>query len=85
MDVIVLAWIGQILLFFVGWRLFHWLVSYALKQTSYTLWRELFVNLFMSILLLVVLSNVTSLWWLMPMVGAMIGVITGTRDARAGS
>jgi hypothetical protein len=80
---IVLAWIGQILLFFISWQLFHWLAAYARARTSFTLWTELLVNLCLSILLLVVLSNVTSLWWLMIAVGAIVGVVTGVRTARS--
>jgi hypothetical protein len=81
-NVIVLAWIGQILLFFVAWKLLHWLVSYAGARASFTLWTELLVNVVLSILLLVVVSNVTSVWWLMIAVGAIVGVVTGIRSAR---
>lgn len=76
-NVIVLAWIGQILLFFIAWKVFHWVVGTTQKQVPLTLWMELFVNLLLSIVLLVVLSNVSSAWWLMLIVGAAIGVVTG--------
>ena len=75
---IVLAWIGQIVLFFIFWKLFHILTGLVRQSfESHSLVGDLLVNLAVSIVLLIVLSLVHSAWWSMSIVGALVGVITG--------
>lgn len=71
----ILSWVGQIVLFFVAWRLFYYVsVKTAKRLTRQSLWTDLAVNLAVAIVLLVVFANLRSLWWTMPVVGAAIGV-----------
>lgn len=81
--VIVFAWIGQVLLFFIFWKALHWgtvQVRHSFANVSF-LW-ELIVNLVLSIVLLIVFGHISSVWWLMILVGAVIGVITGQMESR---
>ncbi|MCL6517456.1 hypothetical protein [Alicyclobacillus sp.] len=81
---IVLAWIGQILLFFVAWKALHWAVVAAKRWLGPgPLVREMVVNVVLSVLLLIVLSSVGSVWWAMLLVGAIVGVITGQMALRS--
>ena len=83
---IVLDWIIQILLFFVLWKVFHMatgLVRDAFQSNSLIV--NLLVNLVVSILLLIIMYNLHSVWWLMSLVGALVGVITGMSAARVKS
>lgn len=79
---IVLAWIGQILLFFIFWRLFHWLLSKGLPQLSMaSMAFQITVNVVVAIVLLLIVSTVHSSWWLMIFTGAVVGVFTGEMAA----
>ncbi len=80
---IVLAWIGQILLFFIGWKAFHWVTSSVRSMETLGLVGEIVANVVLGILLLIVLSHIHSAWWLMLIVGAIIGVITGKMSAQS--
>lgn len=83
-DVIVFAWIGQVLLFFVFWKLLHWgAIGVRSRMTSWSFLWELVVNLILSIVLLIVFSQVSSVWWLMIVAGAVIGIITGLMASRS--
>jgi hypothetical protein len=81
--VIVLAWIGQILLFFIGWKAFHWGTSSVRSMATLGLLGEIVANVVLGILLLIALSNIHSAWWLMLIVGAIIGIITGKIGAQS--
>ncbi len=73
----ILSWVGQIVLFFVAWRLFYYVsVNAAKRLARQSLWTDLAVNLALAIILLIVFVNLKSLWWTMPVVGAAIGVST---------
>ncbi|MCL6444649.1 MAG: hypothetical protein K6T83_14550 [Alicyclobacillus sp.] len=78
-SVIVLAWIGQIVLFFLLWRLLHWLTISANRRlpSGTTLIMDLAVNLVVAIVLLMVVWNLHSPWWIMGVFGAAVGVFTG--------
>lgn len=79
---IVLAWIGQILLFFVFWRVFHWLFAKGLPRLSMTsMVMQIAVNLVVAVVLLLIVSTVHSVWWLMVFMGAVVGVFTGEMAA----
>jgi hypothetical protein len=80
--VIVLAWIGQVLLFFICWRLFHWIVGRSLAQNT-TLMADLLINLALAIVLLIVINHVHSAWWLMGIIGGILGVETALMLARS--
>lgn len=74
-----LAWIGQLLLFFILWRALHWLTYYTSQHViAFSTLVELAVNLALAIVLLVVIDNLHSAWWLMGVIGAAMGVVTGT-------
>lgn len=80
---VVLAWIGQVLLFFIFWKALHLItveVRNRLKSVSF-LW-ELAVNVVLSIVLLIVFNHVSSVWWLMILTGAVVGVVTGQMASR---
>ena len=82
---IVLAWIGQIVLFFIFWKLFHILTGLVRQSfESHSLVGDLLVNLAVSIVLLIILSLVHSAWWSMSIVGALVGVITGMATNKPG-
>lgn len=82
MGVIVLAWVGQILLFFVFWRLLHWMFGNTLRQLSLaSMVTQIVLNVVVAIVLLIILANVHSAWGLMPFVGAVVGVFTGEMAA----
>lgn len=74
---IVLAWIGQILLFFIFWRLFHWLFDKLPQLSMTSMVMQIVINVVVAIVLLLIVSNVHSAWWLMILIGAVVGVFTG--------
>ncbi|QQE78108.1 hypothetical protein [Alicyclobacillus sp. SO9] len=78
----VLAWIGEILVFLIFWRLFHWLTGKILTG-NLTVLTELVVNLVLAVALLIFVANITSLWWLMLLIGALFGIETGMLLARS--
>ena len=78
----VLAWIGQILLFFIFWKLLLWGSAKVRATMGSTLFLDLGVNLAVVIVLLVLYSNVHSAWWLMTVTGAAVGVLTGGMTSR---
>ncbi|SFV07890.1 hypothetical protein [Alicyclobacillus macrosporangiidus] len=81
---VVLAWIGQILLFFIAWKALHWAVVGAKPWLGPSpLIREVVVNVVMAVLLLIILHSVGSVWWAMLFIGAIIGVITGQMALRS--
>lgn len=83
---LLLSWIGEIILFFVFWRLFHWLMGRVGGQlTLASMAMQIGVNIVLAVVLLIILANVHSLWWLMSFVGAGIGIFTGEMVANARS
>ncbi|MCF8568452.1 hypothetical protein LLE49_27420 [Alicyclobacillus tolerans] len=73
-----LAWLVQIVLFFVLWRVVHWLVSSpGLKLTLASMVMQIVVNVVAVIVLLIVVDNLHSAWWTMPIIGAVVGLFTG--------
>ena len=81
-GVIVLAWLGQILLFFIFWRLLHWMFGNSLRQLSLaSMVTQIVLNVVVAVVLLIILDNVHSAWGLMPFVGAVVGVFTGEMAA----
>jgi hypothetical protein len=81
--VVVFAWIGQILLFFIFWKLFHWILMRTGDSViSGSIIKELGLNLVLVVLLLIVLDNIHSAWWLMVIVGSVVGVISGQITSR---
>jgi len=81
-GVIVLAWLGQILLFFIFWRLLHWMFGNSLRQLSLaSMVTQIVLNVVVAVVLLIIVDNVHSAWGLMPFVGAVVGVFTGEMAA----
>jgi hypothetical protein len=81
--VIVLAWIGQVVLFFILWRIFHWLAGrFLVSVGSLTMFVDMGINLLLAIVLLVFLNLFDSAWWLMASIGAIVGIFTGILAAR---
>lgn len=79
---IVVGWMAQILLFFLFWRLLHWLFGNSLRQLSLaSMVTQIVLNVVVATVLLVILANVRSAWGLMPFVGAVVGVFTGEMSA----
>lgn len=78
----VLAWIGEILVFLIFWRLFHWLTGKILAENLNVV-TELVVNFILAVALLIFVANITSLWWLMLLIGVLFGVETGMLLARS--
>ncbi|GMA51314.1 hypothetical protein GCM10025857_26710 [Alicyclobacillus contaminans] len=76
-PVIVLAWIGEILLFFIAWKVAHWGTVYVVSRQSLGLVGELVLNVVLAVLLLIAFANISSVWWLMLLVGVFVGIITG--------
>lgn len=72
----VLAWIGQIILFFVLWRIFHWITGKTVGQ-NVTMVAELVTNLILAVALLIIVDNIQSAWWLMSLIGIIFGIETG--------
>lgn len=80
----VIDWIVQIITFFLAWRVFHYAtVKVNEPFQGGSLVRDLAVNVAIAILLLIVLTNVHTLWWLMPTVGAAIGILGGQMGGRS--
>jgi hypothetical protein len=76
--VAVFAWIGQVFVFFVIWRLFHWLTAKAAReQILQSLVAQMIMNLVIAIVFLVALHTLHSIWWLMAIIAAGIGILTG--------
>jgi len=71
---IIFAWIGQIILFFLCWRVFLWGAT-RLWQKQSTMWADLIANLLLAIVLLIVIHLTQSGWWLMSFFGAIVGVV----------
>jgi hypothetical protein len=81
--VIVLAAIGQLLLFFIFWRLSHYVVTRITRQTGrLTLVSELVVNVVIALILVIIAHTVHSAWWLLIVFGAASGVFTGIAASR---
>ncbi|MCL6547308.1 MAG: hypothetical protein K6T30_00190 [Alicyclobacillus sp.] len=78
----VLAGVLQILLFFVFWRLLHWVSSKARGRGEPSLWSDVAVNVAIALVLLIAVDNLRSAWWLMALIGAVVGVATGQLVAR---
>lgn len=79
----VLVWIGQILLFFILWKLFHWGIGFLLQSmTGRSMVFDLVVNVAVAVLLLVFVRTLHSTWWLMGIIGALVGIITAMMAAR---
>jgi hypothetical protein len=77
------VWIGQILLFFLVWRLFHWLTGKVCSErVLYSLVTQGIINLVIAIVFLIVFYNLHSAWWLMATVAAGIGILTGQAARR---
>lgn len=81
--VVVLAWIVQIILFFIVWKVFH-IVTGLVRESfsSHSLVGDLLVNLAVSIVLLILLNTLHSPWWLMGLIGALVGIITGMATSK---
>lgn len=77
----VLAWIAQIVLFFILWRLVH-MAAGLLAPKGFVVIAQLILNLLVAIVLLIVVSTCHNAWWLMPILGALIGVLTGASARR---
>lgn len=74
---IVFAWIGEIILFFLCWRIALWgMRRVKLSFADSSMWIDLFSNLALAILLLVVLSLVHNIWWLVLLVGLFVGAFS---------
>lgn len=79
----VLAWIGQILLFFVLWKLVHWGAGYLLQAIAgKSIVTELLVNVVVAVLFLLFITTIHSSWWLMGIIGALVGIITAMMGGR---
>lgn len=80
---VVLAWIGQIVLFFIAWKLFHLCTDFVRQAFSGSLWMDLITNVIVAFLFLLFFHTLHSFWWLMVFAGALVGIITGLASANA--
>lgn len=72
----VLAWIAQILLFFISWRIFQWIAGTLRKSSGGTsVWVTLAVNLVVAIVYVFSLYSIHSVWWGIGIIGAGVGVL----------
>jgi hypothetical protein len=74
---VVFAWIGEIILFFLCWRIALWgMRRVKMSYTDTSIWIDMFLNLAMAILLLLVLGLVHNIWWLVLLVGLFVGAFS---------
>lgn|GEM_PF-5092487 len=73
---IVLDWIGQIVLFFILWRLLMWGTEQVLASGT-TMLITIVVDVVSALVLLIVVHATHNAWWVMAFAGAVIGVMTG--------
>ncbi|MBX6354067.1 MAG: hypothetical protein IRZ10_12150 [Thermoflavifilum sp.] len=75
---VILSWIGQIILFFVVWRVFHWLTVRAAREMMLrSLVVQMIMNLVVALVFLIILHTLHSIWWTMAILAAGIGILTG--------
>ncbi len=74
--VIVLSWIGEIVSFFLCWRLVLWGMRWLKQHYLPSMWSDVAVNLVLAILLLIVLASVHQLWWLVIFMGGFVGAFS---------
>lgn len=72
----IIAGVGQLIVFFLVWRLFLWATGVVKGSMPSSLWTDLFANLILAIILLILLHHVHNFWWLTALVGAFVGIFS---------
>lgn len=81
---VVLAGIVQILLFFVVWRIVLTVSRRARRQLlGGSMVGDLLINLAVAIVLLITAYTIHSVWWVMIIFGAAVGVFTSQVSIRS--